>query len=77
MQMILSLFGSFKNDLLSAIASQNLSLNLKVYLEGFWNGLTQVSDTAKIYLANSTTPFAFVDSAAVLLSSIGNCKCHI
>jgi hypothetical protein len=50
---------------------QNLSLNLKVYLEGFWNGAVQVSDTATVYLANSTTPFAFADSAKVVLSASG------
>lgn len=50
---------------------QNLSLNLKVYLEGFWNGTTQVTDTVMVYLANTTTPYAKVDSAKVLLSSAG------
>ncbi|HEY5123601.1 MAG TPA: dockerin type I domain-containing protein [Ignavibacteria bacterium] len=50
---------------------QILTLNLKVYLEGFWNGTEQVLDTCKIYLANSTTPFAFVDSATVVLSTSG------
>lgn len=49
----------------------NLSLNLKVYMEGFWNGTTQVSDTVKVYLANPTTPFALVDSATVVLSTSG------
>lgn len=48
-----------------------LTLNLKVYLEGFWNGTTQVVDTAKIYLANSSSPYAFVDSQKVVLSSAG------
>ncbi len=50
---------------------QNLTLNLKVYLEGFWNGTAQVSDTTMVYLANPTTPFAFVDSAKVVLSATG------
>ncbi|MCX6164661.1 MAG: hypothetical protein NTU73_07335, partial [Ignavibacteriae bacterium] len=31
--------------------SLGLPLNLKVYLEGFWNGTDQVADTIKIYLA--------------------------
>jgi hypothetical protein len=44
---------------------------LNVLLEGFWNGTLQVSDTIKVYLANSTTPYAFVDSAKTLLSSAG------
>jgi hypothetical protein len=50
---------------------QILTLNLKVYLEGFWNGTTQVSDTAIVYLANSTTPYSFVDTAKVVLSTTG------
>ena len=48
-----------------------LSLNLKVYLEGFWNGTNQVSDTVMVYLANPTTPYALVDSAKVVLSTTG------
>jgi len=50
---------------------QNLTLNLKVYLEGFWNGTTHIADTVKVYLANSTTPYAIVDSAKVILSTAG------
>jgi len=52
-------------------AEQNLTLNLKAYLEGFWNGSSQVPDTAKIYLANRTFPYAFADSQKVVLSSNG------
>jgi hypothetical protein len=50
---------------------QNLSLNLKAYLEGFWNSSTQVSDTAKVYLANSTSPYALIDSQKVVISATG------
>jgi hypothetical protein len=50
---------------------QNLTLNLKVYLEGFWNGTAQVSDTTTVYLANATTPYAYVDTAKVILSTTG------
>ena len=50
---------------------QNLTLNLKVYLEGFWNGSSQVPDTTTVYLANPTSPFAFMDSAKVFLSTTG------
>jgi len=49
----------------------NLALNLKVYLEGFWSGTAQVVDTATVYLANATTPYALVDSAKVVLSTSG------
>ncbi len=50
---------------------QNLPLNLKVYLEGFWNGTTQVTDSVTVYLANASAPFARVDSARVVLSPTG------
>jgi hypothetical protein len=50
---------------------QNLSINLKLYLEGFWNGSSQVTDTVRIYLAMSISPFTFKDSAKVVLSSTG------
>jgi photosystem II stability/assembly factor-like uncharacterized protein len=51
---------------------QNLPVSLKVYLEGFWNGITQVSDSARIYLANSTTPYTFLDSASIVFSTAGS-----
>jgi hypothetical protein len=51
--------------------SLSLSLNLKVYLEGFWDGTNQISDTAIVYLASGTTPYAFVDTAKVVLSATG------
>jgi M6 family metalloprotease-like protein len=50
---------------------QNLTLNLKIYLEGFWNGTTQVTDTVKVYLANSISPYWYEDSSKVLLSTNG------
>ena len=50
---------------------QNLPVTLKVYLEGFWDGTSQVSDTVNVYLANQTTPFAYADTAKVVLSTSG------
>jgi hypothetical protein len=50
---------------------QTLNSNLKVYLEGFYNGTTQVQDTIKIFLAASTSPNAFVDTSGVFLSTNG------
>ncbi len=48
-----------------------LILNLTSILEGFWNGSVMVNDTVKVYLRNSTTPFAKTDSASVKLNSAG------
>ncbi len=53
---------------------QNLNLNLKVYLEGFWNGSNQVSDSITVYLANSISPYTFADSAKLIISSSGTCS---
>lgn len=47
-----------------------ISLNLKVYLEGFYNGSTQVPDTVRVYLANSVTHVR-VDSSKSVLSATG------
>jgi hypothetical protein len=49
----------------------SLQLNLKVYLEGFWNGTTQVADTINIYLAASTSPYTLLDSQKVVLGTSG------
>ena len=51
--------------------ASTLSLNLKVYLEGFWNGTTQVPDTVMVYLANATSPYAFADTAKIVLGTAG------
>ncbi|HPS65882.1 MAG TPA: fibronectin type III domain-containing protein, partial [Ignavibacteria bacterium] len=43
------------------------ALSLKVFLEGFYDVTsgTQISDTVKVYLADSTQGYAFVDSARI------------
>jgi hypothetical protein len=48
-----------------------LSLDLKVYLEGFWNGAAQASDTVRIYLAAATSPYTLIDSQKVVLGTAG------
>lgn len=53
---------------------QTFFLNLKVYLEGFFNGTTQVKDSMKVYLANPTSPFALKDSSNAFVDSLGNCQ---
>ena len=58
--------GAFK---FTTVAS-SLSLNMKAYLEGFWDGATQIVDTVNIYLASSTT-YALLDSQKVVLGSAG------
>jgi hypothetical protein len=48
-----------------------LNCNLKVYLEGFYNGTTQVQGTISIYLAASSSPHTLVDSTKAYLSPNG------
>lgn len=64
-------WGAFSTKFNFTTIASTLSLNLKVYLEGFWDGSTHVSDTVRVYLANATTPHAYVDTAKVVLSTTG------
>ncbi len=48
-----------------------LKVSLKYLMEGFWNGTHQTRDTVTGYLAGTTFPNDFVDSAQVLLSDSG------
>ncbi len=50
---------------------QTLTGNLKFLLEGFYNGSTEVQDTATIYLAASSGSHNFLDSTYAYFSSTG------
>ncbi|MDQ3021246.1 MAG: hypothetical protein M3R36_11865 [Bacteroidota bacterium] len=49
--------------------SENLTLNLKTLIQGFYDPLTNemISDTLGIYLRNVSPPYSFVDSARAVL----------
>lgn len=47
-------------------------LNVTFSIEGMWNGVTQVQDTVRFYLRNSSSPFSAVDSSKLYLNSSGN-----
>jgi hypothetical protein len=51
---------------------QTISVNLKVLLEGFYNGSEQVPDTVRMYLAQATGSHLKIDSSKVALSSTGS-----
>lgn len=51
---------------------QTFFLSLKVYIEGFYNGTTQVKDSMKVYLRNASSPFALRDSSNAIVDSTGN-----
>lgn len=49
------------------------TLNLTTFIEGFYNPVSNimVSDTAKVFLRNTFSPYAVIDSTASVLSSSG------
>lgn len=56
--------------------SPNMTLNLKMFIEGFYNSGSdsQVSDTITVELRNSTSPFAVADVTQAVVSSSGNAE---
>jgi len=57
-------------------ASPNITLNLTMFIEGFYNSSTnlQISDTIKVYLRNISSPYAIADSAKAVIASNGNAQ---
>jgi len=51
----------------------SITMNLKMFIEGFYSSASnlQVSDTVKIYLRNSGSPYALIDSAEAVVSDSG------
>ncbi|MBK8553938.1 MAG: FG-GAP repeat protein [Ignavibacteria bacterium] len=59
---------------LAVTQSPNITLNMITFIEGFYNSATdlQVSDTIKVYLRNTVTPFAKIDSVKAVVTSNGS-----
>jgi photosystem II stability/assembly factor-like uncharacterized protein len=53
-------------------APATISLNLKVGIQGLWNGTTQVADTVKCHLRSSVSPYSEIGVAAAVVNSSGN-----
>jgi len=49
-----------------------LTLDVTLGIEAMWNGASQVQDTVKFLIRNSTSPYAAVDSFSVFLDANGN-----
>ncbi len=47
------------------------TLNLRIGIEGFWNGTSQVSDTVRCRLRNSASPFSIADETTAVLNTQG------
>ena len=60
-------------SIVTSSGSQNITVNLNVFVEGFFNQSTNtmVTDTIKTYLRNASAPYAIVDSSKTFLNSIG------
>jgi len=58
----------------SAFTIQNylIPFNITIGIQGFWNGITQVSDTVRFYLRNNSAPYNIVDSSVAIMNSSGN-----
>lgn len=50
---------------------QNYTLNLKAFIEGFYNNGSMISDTVTAELRTSTSPFSLVESKQLVLNSLG------
>lgn len=48
-----------------------VSLNLTAFMEGFWNGTAMINDTTRVYLRNSTSPYAIADNSIAVLNQNG------
>lgn len=56
----------------SPFAGRASSINLTSIIQGFWNGTLMVQDTMRVYLRNTTAPYAITDSSKVFMSTSGN-----
>lgn len=54
------------------IFSNEVSLKVIFSIQGLWNGSTLARDTVRIYLRNSSAPFAKIDSVIKVVNAAGN-----
>lgn len=52
--------------------NNTLPLNLGMFIEGFWDGVTMVQDTVTVLLRNPTSPYAIVDTEKGIVDNFGN-----
>ncbi len=54
------------------------TLNLKIFIEGFYNPVlnTMVSDTVRVYIRNSASPYSLIDSSIAVIDPSGNGEFH-
>jgi photosystem II stability/assembly factor-like uncharacterized protein len=68
------LLGTIMKTIPTELLRVSTILNLDMLIEGFYNSGTNaiVSDTVRVYLRNSSSPYSVVDSAKGILSTSGN-----
>lgn len=57
-------------------SAMTITINLTAMIEGFFNGVTMVSDTVNLYLRQSVSPYSKVDSARLVLDDSGRGICR-
>jgi hypothetical protein len=55
------------------LVGSSLTLNLTAFIEGFYNSISNnmISDTVRVYLKNTSSPYATIDSSKGILSNSG------
>ncbi len=68
------LIGTIIKTMPAELITLNTTLDLTLFIEGFYNSNANntVSDSVRVYLRNSASPYSLADSAKGLLSSSGN-----
>ncbi len=61
----------FRPKLIVTYTLNKLALNSTSIFEGFWNGTSMVSDTARILLRNFASPYSKADSVKIKLNNSG------
>ncbi len=68
------LIGTIIKTIPAELITINTTLNLTMFIEGFYNSNANnmISDSVRVYLRNSSSPYSLADSAISILSSSGN-----
>ncbi len=60
------------SDAAFTIQNYLIPFNITIGIHGLWNGITQVSDTVRLYFKNNIAPYNSVDSYIAIINSSGN-----
>ena len=68
------LLGTIMKTIPTELLASTTTLNLTMFIEGFYNSNSNnmITDTVKVYLRNSSSPYSLADSSTGILSASGN-----